>query len=162
MSSRAAGFFLSSTTVVLVAASAVGSGCSDDANPGVGGVDAGARDATQRDAPPAEEAGTAPSRATCIEACSTTYAGAQIKDEAIATCWSTQCPGHCTPGGADADADTGFDVGLDAGACQNPVSTGDPACDLCTRARCCAAWDGCFDDDDCARYTACVQDCPAQ
>lgn len=149
--------------LALLGAFGVESGCSDDASANLAEQpDAAARDAAQRDAPPTTEPpDPSLSRADCIEACSTAHPGGKARDDAIGSCWSSQCGGSCTPGAAR-DGGPTADAGVDGGTCLNSVTTGDPGCDLCTQARCCAEWDACFNDDRCARFTACAQLCPAQ
>lgn len=161
MSSSTIGLFLLMSTGPLVfAVCAVASGCSDDTTPAGNRADAAApstSDASQKDAPP-EEAGPPPSRAACIADCATTYPSAKAKDDAITTCWMTNCAGRCTDDPVDAGI---FDDVGDGGTCQNPVTTQNLACDLCTQAHCCAPWDGCFNDTECTKFVHCTSGCPA-
>jgi hypothetical protein len=135
----------------------VAQACSDEpaTAPRATAVDAGS-DAPRRAAPPVPSAAppSGPTRTTCLAACGERNAAGKAKDDAIGACWSASCAGACTRDVVDA--------GLlgDAGACALPVTTGDEACDRCTRERCCAAWDGCFGDEGCAAFNACARGCP--
>lgn len=67
-------------------------------------------------------------------------------------------------GGASSD---GGDAGDDAGTagpplCGTGVTTDSPDCDRCTEAFCCAAWTGCFDDQDCSDLDDCLASCPTE
>ncbi len=103
----------------------------------------------------------------CIAACETKHAAGLAKDKAIDTCWAQSCQGPCIDGNGvfDAGIPDGGDAGDDAGdggagQCKNGVETGDDACNDCTAAFCCGAWDGCFDDQDCADLNDCRSACP--
>lgn len=115
------------------------------------------------------DAGAEPTREECLAACETKHAAGLAKDKAIDTCWEQSCKGPCVDGNGMFDGgipDGGDDAGdagdAGAGQCKNGVETGDDACNACTGAFCCGAWDGCFDDQDCADLNDCRSACPEQ
>lgn len=172
MSSRIA---LALSFVALAAASATGfAACSSSDTTGTASTDAGS-DATRPSTPKSDgggDAGGEPTRDECIAACESKHAAGLAKDKAIDTCWSQSCKGPCIDGNGMFDAgipDAGDDAGDaaaagdgGAGQCKNGVETGDDACNDCTSAFCCGAWDGCFDDQDCAALNECRSACPEQ
>ena len=131
------------------------------------GTDAGldvARD-TNRPAPidatpdPVAEAGQ--TQQQCIDACNAKHMASVPKEDAIGTCWDTNCKGPCVDNPA-----TGFDAGEaglpEAGAnplCGTGATTGAADCDNCTTAHCCPAWSGCFGDTDCSALDDCLGTC---
>lgn len=141
----------------LTASLASAAGCSADESPAASGSDAstdGAVDA-RPDAPTPED--SAPPR-TCRELCELAHPTGRSKDEAIDSCWETHCVRPCIEQ-LPQDAGSSDGGASDAGACVSPVVTISESCDECTRAFCCASWDGCFQDPECAALNACYQDC---
>lgn len=153
MSSRLLGPLL---VLAASGASALFSGCSDDATPAP--VDAGA-DSAPPDAnrPPRPEDSAAPR--SCREQCAEAHPTGLPKDEAINSCWKTFCGDRCieelpTDGGGGADG-----AAPDGGTCASKVVTVSLACDECTNTSCCASWDDCFQDPECTALNACYQQC---
>ena len=131
-----------------------GSGASDDGGPG---ADAPAR------APPGGDDDAVPDAGDCRAACDAAHPGAVALDRAIVACWQASCATPCLDPDAGAGApDAGADAS-DAGdaglACARPVATGAAACDRCTVASCCKAWDECFGDAECSSLEACYRAC---
>ncbi|MBX3224422.1 MAG: hypothetical protein KF795_28155 [Labilithrix sp.] len=157
MSSRTLGtvLVLGSFAGVLALSSASG-GCSDDEAPAA--TDAGADRAPDVNrAPPAADDAATPK--SCRKACEEAHPTAIAKDEAIDTCWETFCSDPCIEelpidGGIVADG-----AAPDGGTCSAPVLTTSLDCDQCTNTSCCASWDGCFEDTECAALNACYQEC---
>ena len=136
-------------------ASALFSGCSDDAPPAP--VDAGAESAppdANRSARPEDSA--APK--SCREQCAEAHPTGLPKDEAIDSCWKAFCTDPCIE---ELTADGGGAGGAapDGGTCVSPVVTVSLACDECTTTSCCASWDDCFQDPECTALNACYQQC---
>lgn len=105
----------------------------------------------------------------CIAACEQKFAAGLPLDKKIDDCWAQHCQDPCVNGTGTFDAGTGSadagdagDAGGDGGAaaCTNQVETGDPACNACTIAFCCGAWDGCFSDQTCSDLNDCRSNCP--
>jgi hypothetical protein len=147
-----------SASVAVLAGSALMGGCSEETNP-VGGSDAGdSVDANKpKDSAPADEEDAGLTVEECLQACETKHAVGLAKDQAIDQCWETKCSGPCID-------DTEFDAGAaggDGGApmCKEEVLTATDSCDLCTQTYCCAAWDACFQDDDCVALNTCRNAC---
>jgi hypothetical protein len=161
MSSRTltAAALVLSTTLATGAAAALASACSDDPKPASGdGGDELLADGARRDDPPIDNGpDQVRTRETCVAECRNTYAAGRAKDEAIAKCWDTNCAGYCTSDPTEND-----EPGDPNAQCQQPVSTDDVSCDVCTQTHCCSQWDGCYNDDDCTAYSQCVTDCPAE
>lgn len=164
----------------LIGAGAFAVGCSSESTPADTGADASPEGGGHTGLP-AHEAGTGDgtdggdggaTTEQCVAACEAKYAAGLTKDKAIDQCWAQSCKGPCVDGtgmfdggvsdGGDAGAmDDAGDGGDGGGAsCQNGVETGDPACNACTAAFCCGAWDGCFQDKDCAALNDCRSNCP--
>ena len=147
-----------------LAALPMAGGCSSTTieAPADAGADRSTRDvATPPDA--ADDTAT-PTHDECFAACDAAHPNSVAKNTAIDTCWESACKAPCvdgTPFDAGSPADAG-DAAPDAAvpACTNQVDTGDVACDLCTKMRCCAPWDGCFDDADCSALVDCESMCP--
>ena len=102
----------------------------------------------------------------CAEECRKAHPTGAAKDDAIDSCWEANCNDPCFGTGATIP-DGGYPdagVGTDGGMCQNEVEFDppDPTCSACTQAYCCAAWDGCFNDDDCLALNDCYNACPAE
>lgn len=156
-SRRLAVLFIASMLVATGLGSAI-AGCStDDTKVAAGDSGADATPEATRSPPPPDEASTPK---TCRELCEEAHPTALPKDEAVNSCWEMNCSGPCieetttpTDGGTDGDG------GADAGACLSPVVTISESCDQCTILRCCAAWDGCFQDPECSALNACYQKC---
>lgn len=130
------------------------SGCSDDPTPPP--ADAGAdREPTANRPVRPEEDGAPP--ASCRAQCAEAHPTGVPKDEAIDACWKASCAAPCVEEQPD---DGGVDgAAPDAGTCVSPVVTVSLACDACTTASCCASWDDCFQDPECAALNACYQQC---
>lgn len=133
------------------------------------GNDAAKPSTPKSDAGGGSDAGGTETRDECLAACETKHAAGLTKDKAIDTCWAQSCKAPCIDGTGTFDAgtvDAGDDAGdggdAGAGQCKNGVETGDQACNDCTSAFCCGAWDGCFDDQDCADLNDCRSACPDQ
>lgn len=165
--------WLSGVVFAIALAATAFVGCSSD-DPGsdtAAAADSGAdsNDSPATPAPPphrATDSGADPTVEECLAACDTEHAAGLTKDHAIDTCWSANCQGPCIDAngpfdGGTADAGDAGDAAGDAGApvCQNDVATGGTACDSCTKAFCCAEWDGCFGDQDCSALNACRAAC---
>lgn len=136
-------------------ASALFSGCSDDAAPAP--VDAGAESAPpDANRPPRPEDSAAPK--SCRDECAEAHPTGLPKDEAINSCWRTFCSDPCIE---ELPADGGGVDGAarDGGTCVSPVVTVSLACDDCTSTSCCASWDDCFQDPECIALNACYQQC---
>lgn len=128
----------------------LGTGCSDDTST------AGRSDAAV-DAPINNVPTTVPADGatrTCREDCELGYPSGRSKDQAIGSCWQTHCSAACIEQTPANDAGS-----PDAGTCSQPVVTPSDDCDTCTRAFCCAEWDGCFGDEACSALNACYQTC---
>lgn len=102
----------------------------------------------------------------CAEECRQAHPSGAAKDDAIDSCWEAKCDDPCFGSGASIP-DGGYPdagVGTDGGMCQNDVDfePPDPTCSACTQAYCCAAWDGCFNDDDCLALNDCYNACPSE
>lgn len=165
-----------SVLLSIVLAGTVGSAfvaCSSETTVTEAPADAGS-DATKPSTPKGDagggggdDAGGTQTLEECLAACETKHAAGLAKDKAIDTCWAQSCQGPCIDGDGMFDGGTGADAGDDAGdggagQCKNGVETGDDACNACTSAFCCGAWDGCFDDQDCADLNDCRSACPEE
>ena len=148
--SSARTFGVGLVTLVMAVAARLGTGCTDDpaaAARGDAALDAPAQ--PQRPASPTYDGATR----TCREECEVSHAAGRSKDEAIGSCWATHCNAACIE-------QTSVDAGsADAGSCSQPVVSPSEDCDTCTRAFCCAEWDGCFGDEACSALNACYQTC---
>jgi hypothetical protein len=171
-------FALTLTAALLLAVGAgVGiSACSSSTDAGTpaaeGGADSGvdsSRIKVDAAPPPVEDAAVAETPEQCLARCDKTFPTSVPKYDAIDTCWAANCKPSCVDqnGMFDAgDVDGGFDGGgavNDGGTnlCGTEVVSGvDRACDDCTTAYCCPAWQGCYADKDCLDYNTCVNDCP--
>jgi hypothetical protein len=113
------------------------------------------------DAAPEPDAEAGQTQQQCLDACNAKHMASVAKEDAIGTCWDTNCKGPCE----DTPA-TGFDAGEaglpEAGAnplCGTGAATGSTDCDNCTTALCCPAWSGCFADTDCSALDDCLGTC---
>ena len=139
--------------LVLVLGSA-GLGCSGDdpSPPHDAGRESSPPDAN-RPAPPEPDA----SPKTCREQCQEAHPAGVPRDEAVNACWAMHCSEPCVE---EMPGDGGRDDGAtDGGACVSPVVTVSASCDECTNRSCCAEWDGCFQEPECAALNACYQQC---
>jgi hypothetical protein len=136
--------------------------CSNDDGSQSAPPDASDQEASLRPAP--ADDGATP--ASCRDTCAQDHPNGVALDLAITQCWQASCAGPCIAEDAGViarpDAGDAGDAGLDAGvspACQKPVVTDTAACDVCTKASCCQAWDACFGDAECTALNACVAAC---
>lgn len=113
------------------------------------------------DASPEPDAEAGQTQEQCLAACNALHMASVAKEDAIGTCWDTNCKGPCV----DTPA-TGFDAGEaglpDAGAnplCGTGANTNSLDCDNCTTANCCPSWSGCFGDTDCTALDDCLGTC---
>ena len=154
MSSRALGVLLIVSSAASAFAAGMMTGCSEDepAGPGDAGSD-GSRPDANRPAPTEPDARPK----TCREQCEEAHPTGLPKDEAVNSCWETHCNVPCIE---QLPGDGGIDgAAPDGAACESPVVTVSVACDECTNAFCCGAWDGCFQEPECAALNACYQQC---
>jgi len=160
--------------------------CSSETGPADGPTEAGpdastdARKIVEAAPPePEEDAATEPTVEQCVAACKAADPTAAMKYDAVDVCWAAKCKGPCVDGtgmfdagDAGDDADAGDPDAGDAGdggptrndggtdLCTGTYSSGtDKACDDCTEAFCCPAWDGCYNNPDCQEYNDCVGNC---
>jgi hypothetical protein len=158
MSSRSLGAALLVLFLGALGTAAALAGCSDDESlkaPSDSGREGAIPDANR----PAPEEPDAEEPKSCRERCEEAHPTALAKDEAIDSCWETNCGGPCIQelppdGGIAADG-----AAPDGGTCISPVLTISLACDECTNMFCCASWDGCFQDPECTALNACYQQC---
>jgi hypothetical protein len=92
--------------------------------------------------------------AACLAACEAKYPAGVPKGDAIDACWKQNCYDPCN---GMAPSSTQF--GAQHGACKYDVKTPAAACSQCTVDKCCAAWDACFGDEDCAALNKCTIAC---
>lgn len=158
-------------SVAVVGLGAAFTACSSSSSsPGTGGTPEAGADARKEAGQPVDDGGTdndsGQTSEQCIAACEQKFAAGLALDKKIDDCWATSCNDPCVNGtgtfdaGAGGDAGDAGDAGADGGACQNPVETGDNACNACTVAFCCGAWDGCFNNKDCSDLNDCRSQCP--
>jgi hypothetical protein len=141
------------------------SACSSSTtSPDTGTTEAGP-DARKEAGVPVDDGGTDAGQTfeQCNAACEAAHPAGLKLDVKIDDCWTAHCQAPCVDGtgGFDAggaEAGDGGDGG--ALACTNDVQTGDTTCDSCTKTWCCASWDGCFNDTDCAALNDCRSNCP--
>lgn len=92
--------------------------------------------------------------ASCIAACEAKYPSAVPKGDAIDACWKQSCYAQC-----DGMTPSTTQFGPAHGACKYDVKTPAAACSQCTVDKCCAPWDACFGDEDCAALNKCAIAC---
>jgi hypothetical protein len=182
MSSRrsSASLFLAVGTLAFaVTASGLAIGaCSSETSSGDGATEAGVDAATDTrkvieasPTPPDEDSGVLTPE-QCEAKCKADMPAAAALYEGVDVCWAAKCKGPCVDGtgmfdagdaGDDADAGDGGDAAPNDGnteLCTSTYSSGtDKACDDCTEAFCCPAWDGCFNNQSCKDYNDCIGDC---
>ncbi|MDB5216616.1 MAG: hypothetical protein JWO86_4543 [Myxococcaceae bacterium] len=104
---------------------------------------------------------TPQTQAECLAACDAKHPNAVAKDNAIGTCWDTNCKGPCVDDPATA-FDAGSDAAIDAGPnplCGTGAQSFSADCDNCTTTFCCTSWAGCFGEMDCSDYDTCLGTC---
>jgi hypothetical protein len=89
----------------------------------------------------------------CIAACEAKYPKGVPIGDGIDKCWAQSCAGPCNGLGA------GMQFPPAHGQCKNVVETPGADCSQCTVDHCCAAWDACFDNADCAALNKCSIAC---
>jgi hypothetical protein len=89
----------------------------------------------------------------CIAACEAQYPKGVPIGDGIDQCWAKSCSTSCNGLGA------GMQFPPAHGQCKNVVETPGADCSQCTVDHCCAAWDACFDNADCAALNKCSIAC---
>lgn len=133
------------------------------------GVEAGGDAKPAPDANTGTDSATKPTFEQCVDQCFKDHPSSKAKYDAVDTCWAASCKGPCVDenGMFDAGAEAGTpDAGGNDGGnglCGTEIASGiDKACDDCTEANCCTAWEGCYKDKDCLELNDCIGTCAEQ